>query len=75
MVVNRDVIRTLLKENQWSQNELANRVGVSRVTISRILNNKRGAGRKVIGGLIRTFPNQGVSTLFIDIYKNKEEVL
>lgn len=70
MLINRELIIELLKEKQWSQNELANRVGVARGTISRVLNRKRGAGRKVIGGLLRTFPSEGINTLFNDVNKN-----
>lgn len=64
MKVRNEVLKEKLKKNLWSQNELAIRVGVTRGTISRVMNNKRGAGRKVIEGLLRTFPEETIESLF-----------
>lgn len=69
MKVRNEVLKEKLKKNSWSQNELAIRVGVARGTISRVMNNKRGAGRKVIEGLLKTFPEETIESLF-DTKKN-----
>lgn len=64
MILNKAHVVEKLQHNGWSQNELANRAGVSKGTISRVLNGKRGAGRKVIAGLLRTFPDETLESLF-----------
>lgn len=69
MKVKSNILKEKLKKNCWSQNELAIKVGVARGTISRVLNGKRGAGRKVIGGILRTFPEETIESLF-DTNKN-----
>lgn len=64
MNLNSSKIKELMKHNNLSQNKLAIKANVSKGTISRVLNGKRGAGRKVITGLLKTFPDETVETLF-----------
>lgn len=61
---NKEYILKLLKDNNWSQNKLAIRAGVSKTTISRWVNGKRGAGKDLISGLIRAFPNEPLEKIF-----------
>lgn len=64
MNLNSSKIKELMKHNNLSQNKLAIKANVSKGTISRVLNGKRGAGRKVITGLLKIFPDETVETLF-----------
>ncbi|EHN13412.1 helix-turn-helix domain-containing protein [Clostridium sporogenes] len=64
MELNSSKIKELMKENNLSQNKLAAKVNVSKGTISRVLNGKRRAGRKVIAGLLKTFPEETVKSMF-----------
>lgn len=57
-------IKELMKEKNLSQNQLAIKANVSKGTISRVINGKRGAGRKVIVGLLRIFPDETLESLF-----------
>lgn len=65
MTPNRDYIRRLLKERDWSGAELAKRMGISRAEVCRFLNEKRIGGKKFLEGLLRAFPEESVETLFI----------
>lgn len=64
MDLNSSKLKELMKDSGLSQNELAIKANVSKGTISRLLNGKRGAGRKVIAGILRTFPDETVESLF-----------
>lgn len=64
MEPNKNYILELLENLNWSQNKLAIKAGVSRTTISRWINGKRGAGKDLIAGLIRAFPNEPLDKLF-----------
>ena len=64
MIIRSEVLKEKLQKQGWSQNELAIKANVSKGTISRVLNGKRGAGRKVIAGLLRTFPDETLESLF-----------
>lgn len=64
MIPNKKYILDLLEKNNWSQNKLAIKAGVSKTTVSRWINGKRGAGKNLIAGLIRAFPNEPLDKLF-----------
>lgn len=64
MNLNSDKLKELMEINGLSQNKLAVKANVSKGTISRVLNGKRGVGRKVASGLLRTFPSETIDTLF-----------
>lgn len=53
-----------MKKNNWSQNKLALKAGVSKTTVSRWINGKRGAGRELMSGFIRAFPSESIDKLF-----------
>lgn len=62
---NIEYIRREMEQRQWSGSQLAMRMGVSRMEVSRLLRGKRKGGRKSIGGLIRAFPKADIRELFI----------
>ena len=62
MEINKEYVLELLEKNKISQNELANKAGVSKSTISRWLNGSRGEGRRLIKGILKAFPE-------VDTYK------
>lgn len=64
MNLNSSKLKELMEINGLSQNKLAVEANVSKGTISRVLNGKRGVGRKVASGLLRIFPNETIDTLF-----------
>lgn len=64
MDLNSSKLKELMKDKDLSQNKLAIKADVSKGTISRVLNGKRGAGRKVVAGLLKTFPDETVESLF-----------
>lgn len=64
MNLNSDKLKELMEENGLSQNKLAVKANVSKGTISRVLNRTRGVGPKLASGLLRTFPNETIDTLF-----------
>lgn len=75
MIPNKKYILDLLEKNNWSQNNLAIKAGVSKTTVSRWINGKRGAGKNLIAGLIRAFPNEPLDKLFFldDMLPNSNE--
>ncbi len=76
MVLNKVKLMKLSSNNGWTQNELTRQMQISKGTLSKVLHCKRGAGRKVVAGLLRIFPDEGVDTLFSNVSTNKKrEVL
>lgn len=72
MVLNKVKLMKLSSNNGWTQNELARQMQISKGTLSKVLHGKRGAGRKVVAGLLRIFPDEGIDTLFSNVNTNKE---
>lgn len=64
MQPNKAYIIDLIHRSNWSQNKFAMKAGVSKTTISRWINGKRGAGSELIAGIIRAFPNEPIDKLF-----------
>lgn len=64
MQPNKKYIIDLIHKSKWSQNKFAMKAGVSKTTISRWVNGKRGAGAELIAGIIRAFPNEPIDKLF-----------
>lgn len=64
MTANKEYIIELVNKNNWSQNKFAQKAGVSKTTISRWLHGKRGAGRRLMSGIIKAFPNEPLDKLF-----------
>lgn len=65
MKINTNYIRKRTSQNGWSQNELSRRMQLPRGTLSNVLSGKRGAGRKVIAGLLRVFPEERIEDLIL----------
>jgi hypothetical protein len=63
MQLNARVVKGLLGNR--SQNQLAKEIGISRGSFSNALAGRRGAGRKLLAGLIRAFPDQTITSLTI----------
>ena len=53
-----------MERRKWTGNQLAMKMGVSRMEVSRILRGKRIGGKKCIGGLIKAFPDVELKDLF-----------
>jgi transcriptional regulator with XRE-family HTH domain len=64
MIPNKEYILQLAKQRGWNYAELARRSGVSPSTISRWIQGKRGAGRCLISGFIKAFPEEQIERLF-----------
>lgn len=64
MVINKNYVIERMKKNNWSQAGLARAMEVSPATVSRVLKGTRGAGRGVIVGLLKAFPDASMNELF-----------
>ena len=64
MKPNIEFIKAEMDKRHWSGSQLAMKMGVSRMEVSRLLRGKRVGGKKCIGGLIRAFPNASLDYLF-----------
>jgi len=58
-----ETIKRLIAESNLSQNQLAKRIGISKGCLSNSLNGRRGAGRKLLSGLLRVFPEERLEDL------------
>lgn len=64
MKPNIEYIKREMERHKWSGNQLAMKMGVSRMEVSRLLRGKRIGGKKCIGGLIKAFPDADMNELF-----------
>lgn len=64
MRLNVEHLQEVLNENQWSRRKFAMKAGLSPATVSRILNEKRGAGAKTIGAIHRVLPEESLEKIF-----------
>ncbi len=65
MRINVVLVKALMEERNLTGTELARRMGVSRMEVSRILNGTRVGGKKSIGGLVKAFPDVPITDLFL----------
>ncbi|WP_227764997.1 helix-turn-helix domain-containing protein [Zhaonella formicivorans] len=63
MFINDKKVKEKIMIIGWSQNELARRMQLPKGTLSNVLLGRRGAGRKVISGLLRVFPEERLEDL------------
>lgn len=63
--LNNHLVLDLALEKGWSQNELARQMQIPRGTLSNVLSGRRGAGRKVIVGLLKAFPEEKLENLIL----------
>ena len=66
MLLKANVVKALIHESDLSQNQLAERIGISKGYLSNALSGRRGAGRKLLSGLLRMFEEESVATLTIE---------
>lgn len=64
MILNIEYIKKLMCEKNMSERQLAVKSGLSSATISRVLNNKRGAGARTLAGIRKAFPGEPAWKLF-----------
>lgn len=64
MTLNVEYLKEILNKKGWSERKFALKAGVSAATISRILNNKRGAGAKTIGAIRKALKDETIEKLF-----------
>lgn len=61
---NIEYLNKLKQERGWSNTQLAIKIGISRMEVSRLLRGVRVGGKKTIGGLINAFPDVPLDKLF-----------
>lgn len=64
MIPNKDYIQKLVFQRGWSQTEFAEQLGMSRAEVNRFFNGKRKGGAKLVGNIIRVFPEEPLERLF-----------
>ncbi len=64
MKPNIEYIKQKMEQHKWTGSQLAIKMGVSRMEVSRLLREKRVGGKKCIGGLIKAFPDADLKDLF-----------
>lgn len=64
MKPNIEYIKQEMERHKWTGSQLAMKMGVSRMEVSRLLRGKRVGGKKCIGGLIKAFPDADLKDLF-----------
>ena len=64
MKPNPKYIQSLVFKRGWTETEFANQLGVSRSMVNRFFNGKRNGGAKLIGCLMRVFPDEPQDKLF-----------
>lgn len=61
---NIEYVKSEMERRQWTGGQLALKMGVPRMEVSRLLRGKRVGGKKCIGGLIKAFPDADIKELF-----------
>ena len=64
-MINVEYIKNLMEQHNMTIGQLAYKSGISKAQLSRLLQNKRGAGGKTIAGILRAFPDADKDTLFL----------
>jgi transcriptional regulator with XRE-family HTH domain len=52
-----EFLTSLMKVKGLSESEFAEKIGVSRSMVNRVMNGKRGAGNKFVFGVLQTYPD------------------
>ncbi|QDR81378.1 XRE family transcriptional regulator [Sporomusa termitida] len=63
MRLNSDKVQQLLDDYKLNRSRLARQIGISRGALSNALAGRRTAGKKLLAGLIRAFPDETIATL------------
>jgi len=64
MKINKNEILIILKQNNWNLSDFARELGVSRGTVSRIMNEQRRPGSTFIGAFSKRFPREIINKYF-----------
>lgn len=64
MKPNIEYVKQEMERRKWTGSQLAMKMGISRMEVSRLLRGKRVGGKKCIGGLIKAFPDAELKDLF-----------
>ena len=64
MKINIRALNELMKEEKLNRSEFAKELGLNRITISRLLNEKRPPSGVVISAFKKRFPNKSVDDYF-----------
>ena len=67
LVPNLNYIKSLMAKKGWSGSDLDRHMGVSITEANRVLRGARKGGKKVIGGLLKAFPEEDWKNLFINV--------
>ena len=65
MRLNNARIQELLGIHNMTQLKLAMLIGIERSSLSNALSGRRGAGRKILAGLLHTFPDESFDSLTV----------
>lgn len=63
MRLNALAVKDLMRSHKLSQNQFAKQIGVSKGYLSNACAGKRGVGRKMLAGILKSFPEQCVADL------------
>lgn len=66
MKLSKSIVTDLIDKSGMSQNQLSQKIGVCPGTLSNALSGRRRAGRKLLAGLLRVFPNESVASLTVN---------
>lgn len=64
ILVRVDFLRKYLKDNDLSESQFAEIIGVAHSTVNRILNGKRNPGSKFIAGVLKNFNDLSFEQVF-----------
>ena len=64
MKPNIEYIKQEMEQHKWTGSQLAMKMGVSRMEVSRLLRGKRDGGKQCIGGRIKAIPDADLNDLF-----------
>jgi DNA-binding transcriptional regulator LsrR (DeoR family) len=64
MKININALNELMKEEKLNRSEFAKELGLNRITISRLLNEKRPPSGVVISAFKNRFPNKSIDDYF-----------
>ncbi|WP_153124612.1 helix-turn-helix domain-containing protein [Peribacillus tepidiphilus] len=64
IIVRTEFLRNYLKENELSESQFAEIIGVAHSTVNRILNGKRNPGSKFIAGVLKNFNDLSFEQVF-----------
>ncbi|NGP56812.1 helix-turn-helix transcriptional regulator [Paenibacillus thiaminolyticus] len=64
VVLNNPFVQDLMLKRGWEEQDLANKIGVSKVQVYRVIRGQRFPGNEFIAGVVKTFPDAEFNQLF-----------